>query len=101
MSSVAARTAGSVLAEPAAGTPQKRVPDLAGPQRADLVTLARHLSERLHLGIEVQLSMARTGVTNSRRCPSPDRRRPRSGPTFNQGLTSDDDASAVTTAGLA
>lgn len=50
---VAARTVGWVLAEVAAGAPQGRIPDLAGPEQEDLVTLARRLSDRLHLGVEV------------------------------------------------
>lgn len=50
---VAARTVGRVLAEVAAGAPQGRVPDLAGPEQEDLVTLARRLSAHLNLQVEV------------------------------------------------
>lgn len=95
--SVAARTVGSVLAELAAGTPHQRVPDLAGPERADLVTLARQLSERLHLGIDVQ--PAEPMIPEGALLPTDSARI--DGPTFEHWLTTEDAASAVTTAGLA
>jgi uncharacterized protein YbjT (DUF2867 family) len=50
---VAARTVGRVLVELAEGAPVGRAPDLAGPEEADLVTLARAFVERRGLGITV------------------------------------------------
>lgn len=95
--SVAARTVGSVLAELVAGTPQKRVRDLAGPQRANLVTLAQHLSDRLHLGIDIQT--AEPTIPEGALLPTDSARI--DGPTFEQWLTSDDAARAVSMARLA
>ena len=95
--SVAARAVGSVLAALAAGTAKQRVADLAGPERADLVTLARRLSERLNLGIDVQPVEAT--VPEDALLPTDGARI--DGPTFEQWLTTDDAATAAITMGLA
>lgn len=83
---VAARTVGDALVELAAGPPQGRALDLAGPERADLVSLARRLSERLHLGIDVQALMPVAPPD----ALIPDGSTRIDGPTFGQWLTTDD-----------
>ncbi|MHB1536504.1 MAG: SDR family oxidoreductase [Acidimicrobiales bacterium] len=95
--SVAARTVGAALAALATATPNQRVADLAGPERGDLVTLARRLSEHLRLGIDVQPVESRVPEgallpTNGARIE---------GPTFEQWLSTADAASAATAMGLA
>jgi uncharacterized protein YbjT (DUF2867 family) len=85
---VAARTVGRVLAELATAPPQERAPDLAGPEQADLVTLARGLADHLRLSIEVQAS--EPGNPVGALIPDDDARI--EGPTFEQWLASDDAA---------
>jgi uncharacterized protein YbjT (DUF2867 family) len=83
---VAARTVGRVLAEVAAAAPQGRVADLAGPEQADLVTLARRLSDHLHLGVEVHALEA--DVPAGALIPNENARI--EGPTFDEWLSTDD-----------
>jgi len=83
---VAARAVGQVLAEVAAGPPQGRAPDLGGPEEADLVALARRLSDHLGLGIDVQALEPK--IPTGALIPGGDARI--EGPTFELWLTSDD-----------
>lgn len=83
---VAARTVGQVLAELAGDTPRGRVRDLAGPEQADLATLAQRLSDYLHLGVEVEA--VDSGVPAEALIAGGSARI--EGPTFEQWLTSGD-----------
>jgi uncharacterized protein YbjT (DUF2867 family) len=76
--SVAARTVGQVLIEHAAAAAMSRAPDLAGPEQADLVDLARAYVERfdLQLAVEIAPSAIPFGAT------LPDTSARREGPTF-------------------
>lgn len=85
---VAARTVGHALAELAAGAPRGRVPDLAGPEQADLATLARRLAEHSRLDVEVEALDPQ--VPAGALIPGDGARI--EGPTFEQWLTSDDAA---------
>jgi len=83
---VAARTVGRTLAELAVAAPQERAADLAGPEQADLVDLARRLSDHLRLGVEVEA--LDPNVPAGALIPGDSART--EGPTFAQWLTSND-----------
>jgi uncharacterized protein YbjT (DUF2867 family) len=83
---VSARTVGRVLAEVVVASPQDRVSDLAGPEQADLVNLARRLSDHLHLGVEVHA--LEPDVPAGALIPNKNARI--EGPTFDEWLSTDD-----------
>jgi uncharacterized protein YbjT (DUF2867 family) len=88
---VAARTVAAVLLELATGEPREAVPDLAGPEQADLVDLARAFVERRGLGISVEAdSDSVAGMPPGAMLPGPEARI--EGPTFDQWLSSEDAA---------
>ena len=85
---VAARTVGRTLAELAVAPPQEPAADLAGPEQADLVALARRLADHLRLGVEVQVLEPDVPAG----ALIPDDSAHIEGPTFGRWLTSDDAA---------
>ena len=88
---VAARTVARVLIELAMGEPRGRAPDLAGPEEADLVDLARRFVARRRLPIEVQAdAQSIPGVPPGALLPGDDARI--EGPTFGDWLMSEDAA---------
>lgn len=87
---VAARTVARVLVEHAEGAPAGRAPDLAGPEQADLVTLARRLVERRGEAIEIHPAGSTTGAPPGALLPGDGARI--EGPTFEEWLESEDAA---------
>jgi hypothetical protein len=88
---VAARTVAAVLLELATGEPREAVPDLAGPEQADLVDLGRAFVARRGLGISVEAdSDSVAGMPPGAMLPGPEARI--EGPTFDQWLSSEDAA---------
>jgi uncharacterized protein YbjT (DUF2867 family) len=88
---VAARTVAEVLLELAEGAPIGRAPDLAGPQEADLVALARAFVEHRGEKITVHPDAERlTGIPPRALLPGNGARL--QGPTFDEWLSSEDAA---------
>lgn len=88
---VAARSVAEVLVELAERAPQHGVPDLAGPQEADLVNLARAFVKRRGLSIAIHPdSESVTGIPRQALLPEAGARI--EGPTFEEWLESDDAA---------
>jgi uncharacterized protein YbjT (DUF2867 family) len=88
---VAARTVADVLIELAEDAPQHRVPDLAGPQEADLVDLARAFVK--HHGLSIAIHPDSESVIGiPRRALVPEAGARIEGPTFEEWLESDDAA---------
>lgn len=86
---VAARTVAEVLLEVAEGAPAGRAPDLAGPQEADLLALARAFVRHRGEAITVQ-PVARGGMPPRALLPGAGARI--EGPTFEEWLASEDAA---------
>lgn len=86
---VAARTVAEVLTEIASGEPSGRAADLAGPNEADLVTLAREYvkARGKHITIQADIKTMADLPTNGL-LPGDNARI--EGPTFQQWLTSED-----------
>jgi hypothetical protein len=92
--SVAARTVAAMLLEVAEGAPRGRAPDLAGPQQADLVALARAFVEHRGAAITVAPDTANAaGIPPGALLPDDGARI--QGPSFTDWLASDD-AAALT-----
>ncbi len=88
---VAARTVANVLVEVAEGAPQGRAQDLAGPEKADLVALARRFVEYRGIPIRVRPDAeAVAGIPPDALIPGDKARI--AGPTFEEWLTSEDAA---------
>ena len=88
---VAARTVARVLVELAEGAPRGRAQDLAGPEEADLVALARRFVERRRLSLEVRAdAQSVPGIPPGALLPFDDARI--EGPTFEEWLESEDAA---------
>lgn len=86
---VAARTVADVLVEVAEGAPQGRAQDLAGPEKADLVALARRFVEHRGLSIRVRPDAeAVAGMPPEALIPGDKARI--AGPTFEEWLSSED-----------
>jgi uncharacterized protein YbjT (DUF2867 family) len=85
---VAARTVGDVLVEIAAGAPRGRADDLAGPEPADLVELARAFADRRGLELEIVVDDSGPGIPPGALLPGDDARL--AGPTFAEWLAGDD-----------
>ncbi len=85
---VAARTVGRVLVELVEAGPAGTVPDLAGPEPADLVALARALAERRGLGIAVVADPAPAEIPEDALLPGAGARL--EGPTFRAWLAGPD-----------
>lgn len=90
---VAARTAACVLVEIAQGAPAGRAPDLAGPDQADLVDLARAFVRARELDIEVLADDSANATTVGALLPTAAARL--EGPTFQEWLAGED-AAALT-----
>lgn len=91
---VAARTVAEVLLELAEGSPLGRAPDLAGPEQADLVALARAFVEHRGAAITVHPDTeTAAGIPAGALLPENGARV--RGPTFEEWLTSED-AAALT-----
>lgn len=89
---VAARTVGNVLVELAAGSPQGRAPDLAGPDQHRLVTLAREYLKARNSPIKVQADeQTLADLPEGGLLPGPSARI--EGPSFADWLTTPDAAS--------
>ena len=88
---VAAGTVADVLLEIAEGAPLGRAPDLAGPQEANLVDLARAFVERRGLPITVHAD-AESVADFPPRALLPERGARIQGPTFEEWLTTDEAA---------
>jgi hypothetical protein len=92
---VAARTVGEVLVEVAEAAPAGRAPDLAGPQQADLVDLARAFVARQGQAITVIPDAdSVAGIPSGALLPENGARI--QGPTFTEWLASDDAAALST-----
>jgi len=88
---VAASTVGEVLVEVAEGAPSGRAPELAGPERAELVALARAFAQ--HRGVAITVhpdAESVAGIPSGALLPENGARI--QGPTFEQWLASDDAA---------
>jgi uncharacterized protein YbjT (DUF2867 family) len=85
---VAARTVGEVLAEVAEGAPTGRAPELAGPERTNLVDLGRALAKHRHAAITVL--PIDVGIPPGACLPADGARI--QGPTFEEWLASEDAA---------
>lgn len=88
--SVAARTVAMVLVELASGPALGRAPDLAGPEQAELVDLARRYVEHFHLAVTVVETAANPGVPYGATLPDAGARL--DGPTFDKWLETEDAA---------
>jgi hypothetical protein len=88
---VAARTAAAVLVEVAEGPPAGRARDLAGPEEADLVALARRLVEHRGEAIEIEPDTESFGALPPRARLTDDDAR-LEGPTFEEWLRTEDAA---------
>jgi uncharacterized protein YbjT (DUF2867 family) len=85
---VAARTVGGVLVELLEAGPAGRAPDLAGPEPADLVELARALAERRGFPVTVVAGPPPAGVPADALLPGPGARL--EGPPFRSWLAGPD-----------